>query len=512
MFHDAYMPHGYCFLWQPSLVSLHVVSDLLIALAYFSIPLMLVYFVRRHGDVPFSGLIMMFGAFIVFCGITHIMAILTIWDPVYWLDGVLKAVTAGVSVATAIVLVPTIPKALALRSPAELARVNAELLSVLGQKEELLAAYQRQRNVATALQDALLPQQLPVCPEITFASSYRAAADDVEIGGDWFDAFTISEHQIGISCGDVAGHGLAAATLMGMTRQMVRTAAREDEDPSVVLGRVNRSLCAEENNLLVTAFYGVFDKTSGRLRYAMAGHPPPLVVYPGDEAQYLGGDGLLLGLDSRATFQKNEEFLRAHALLVLYTDGIVEAERDLIAGMDELARAAADVACDASQNPAEAIHTAVLRDVRARDDAAVMTMSVEHLGSAHAAERRRSWHIDVVEGRNGQAFRRSFMRYLREHAVGESDFFAAEMVLGELLANVAQHTPGAARVEIAWRDGAVSLVVEDHGPPIVAPASGDMLSESGRGLGIVKAYGRELRIERAEDGNRISVVLPVRQA
>lgn len=506
---DAYMPHGYCFLWQPPLVALHVVSDTLIALAYFSIPLMLIYFVRKRGDVPFRGLFRMFGMFIVLCGITHLMAVVTIWDPLYWIDGAFKAATAGISVATAFVLFPAIPKALQLRSPVELERVNAELRGALAKQEELLAAYQRQRTVATALQEALLPHELPQRPGIAFASSYRAASADAEVGGDWFDAFTISEHQIGISCGDVAGHGLAAASLMGTTRQMVRTAAREDDDPSAVLGRVNRALCAEDNELLVTAFYGVFDTASGRLRFASAGHPAPLVVDPAGNAAYLSSDGLLLGLDARTAFVKGEVTLREGSLLVMYTDGIVEAERNVLQGLDQLAKAATRIARTRPVNPAAAIHAAVLGDVRTRDDAAVLTLTIDRLSDVGPDARRRTWHIDVAEGRAGQAFRKAFMRYLAEHAAPASDFFAAEMIVGELLANVAQHTPGDARVDVSLGEDGAKLIVEDHGPPIVRVAETDPLSEHGRGLSIVRAFGTQVTIDRTGEGNRISVVLPV---
>jgi hypothetical protein len=367
--HNAYMAHGYCFLWQPPLIALHVISDALVALAYFSIPVLLWYFVHKRTDIPFGPLFVMFGAFIVLCGLTHVMSIVTIWNPVYWADGAIKALTAGASIATALLLVPTIPKALMLRSPAELEHVNAELTAVI-------AAYEREHNVAQTLQQALLPQALPERAGITFASSYRAATADTEIGGDWFDAFEISAHQIGISCGDVAGHGLPAATLMGATRQMVRTAARKDDDPSAVLGRVNRRLFAEDHGLLVTAFYGVLDTATGRLRYGLAGHPPPLVVDAETGTHYLSGEGLMLGLDPHAAYTKGEINLHPQSTLVLYTDGLVEAGRDLPHGLEQLAATATTVIRTNPPNAAEAIHAAMLGDAPAHDDAAVLTMKL----------------------------------------------------------------------------------------------------------------------------------------
>ena len=85
-----FMPHGYCYLWQPALIWLHVVSDTLIALAYFSIPLTLIYFIRKRRDVPFNWVFVCFGVFILTCGATHAMEVWTLWHATYWLSGRLK--------------------------------------------------------------------------------------------------------------------------------------------------------------------------------------------------------------------------------------------------------------------------------------------------------------------------------------------------------------------------------------------------------------------------------------
>lgn len=114
------MPHGMCFLWNARLLALHVISDAAIALAYFSIPLILVFFIRKRGDLPFPAVFAMFGLFIVACGTNHLFDIWTIWHPTYWLSGILKAVTAIASLATAILLARIIPQALSIKSRADL--------------------------------------------------------------------------------------------------------------------------------------------------------------------------------------------------------------------------------------------------------------------------------------------------------------------------------------------------------------------------------------------------------
>jgi hypothetical protein len=124
---QAFLPHGICILWDKSLLLLHIVSDSLIALSYYSIPLALMLIVRKRRDLAFSWMFVLFAGFIVACGTTHIMGIWTIWSPVYWLDGMVKALTAAISIITAILVWPLIPKLLALPSPAQLEAANRDL-------------------------------------------------------------------------------------------------------------------------------------------------------------------------------------------------------------------------------------------------------------------------------------------------------------------------------------------------------------------------------------------------
>ncbi len=123
----AFIPHGHCYLWKPGLVWLHGMSDFLIAIAYYSIPITLIYFVRKRADFPFIWIVWLFGAFIIACGTSHLMEIWTLWHPTYWLSGAIKAITAVVSMYTAVTLIPLVPKALALPSAAQLEKANLEL-------------------------------------------------------------------------------------------------------------------------------------------------------------------------------------------------------------------------------------------------------------------------------------------------------------------------------------------------------------------------------------------------
>ncbi len=135
-----FLPHGTCYLWNSRLIWLHVISDSLIALAYMSIPITLVHFVRKRKDVPFNWMFLCFGMFIVACGMTHVMEIVTLWRSTYWLSGVVKAVTAAASVPTAILLVRLVPHALALPGPAEVQEQLAQRAAAETKFHQLLEA------------------------------------------------------------------------------------------------------------------------------------------------------------------------------------------------------------------------------------------------------------------------------------------------------------------------------------------------------------------------------------
>ncbi|AFZ18018.1 hybrid sensor histidine kinase/response regulator [Allocoleopsis franciscana] len=144
----AFIPHGHCYLWKPELVWLHVMGDALIAIAYYSIPIALVYFVRKRVDLPYPQIFLLFGAFIISCGTTHVMEIWTLWHPTYWLSGLIKAITAVISLYTAMELVPLVNQALALPSPAQLEAANRELEREIGERKRTEARLELQSTIA----------------------------------------------------------------------------------------------------------------------------------------------------------------------------------------------------------------------------------------------------------------------------------------------------------------------------------------------------------------------------
>lgn len=143
----SFVPHGYCLLWRPDLVAMHAVADFVTAISYFSIPAVIHIFITRRRDMDYSWLAWLFVAFISACGMTHLVGLITLWQPVYGLQGLVKLGAAGVSLITAAMMWPLLPKALALPSPAMLREANdklhAEIAQRLQAEADLLQTHQQ---------------------------------------------------------------------------------------------------------------------------------------------------------------------------------------------------------------------------------------------------------------------------------------------------------------------------------------------------------------------------------
>lgn len=155
MSHADYMPHGMCLLWEPWLVILWAGSDLLIFASYMAIPFALFTVLRKRKDIPHAGLVALFGGFILLCGLTHMLSIITLWHPIYPFTGFVKLATGLVSILTAIVLFRLIPALIAFPSPAEMTRTNARLRDEIASHQTTLASLERTVEERTAELSAL---------------------------------------------------------------------------------------------------------------------------------------------------------------------------------------------------------------------------------------------------------------------------------------------------------------------------------------------------------------------
>jgi PAS domain S-box-containing protein len=147
------LPHGFCYLWNPLLIWLHGVSDALIAVAYFSIPPTLIYLVRKKRSIPFDWMFVCFGSFIAACGATHLMEVITLWTPAYWLSGGVKVITVFASLPTAILLARVVPQILEMPTAQEMKLAHEEL-------ETQARVLREQAALIDLSQDAILVQAI----------------------------------------------------------------------------------------------------------------------------------------------------------------------------------------------------------------------------------------------------------------------------------------------------------------------------------------------------------------
>jgi PAS domain S-box-containing protein len=233
-------------------------------------------------------------------------------------------------------------------------------------------AYQRARRIAVELQAASLPASLPVCADLELFAEYRPAGNEAAIGGDWYDAFRLPDGRVAITIGDVVGHGLHAAVWMTKMRQAMQAAAMLDPDPSVMLGVANRTLRLLERDVFATAMAAVYDGAAGHMIVASAGHPGPAVAraHGAIEEPYL--TGLMLGLADDAAYENHTIAVRAGDLVTFFTDGLIEAERDIERGYERLRAALGVESIKTAANPALAIFESVGGGITIRDDVAIL--------------------------------------------------------------------------------------------------------------------------------------------
>jgi PAS domain S-box-containing protein len=365
--------------------------------------------------------------------------------------------------------------------------------------------YERERTTADALQRAMLPAQLPLLPDLRFSASYSAASESQRVGGDFYDAFQLPDGRIALTIGDVTGHGLEAAVIMGEIRQALRAAAFEAAEPSTVLDRASRLLVASGRSVFVTAIFGVLDMRSGLFTYATAGHPPPLVDEHG-VLRRLAGAGLPIGLrgDDGVDFAVR---LHAPCTIVLYTDGLMEFARDLDDGQRRIEAAIRELADEGVEHFAGELMKRVLGDDQASDDIAILTVTIDAFVDAAEGEER-SWIFSHEDGRTGALARREIGEMIADWTGRDEARYGAELAFGELLANVVRHAPGTVQVLLtADASGTATLTVEDRGTGFL-PANGvvDPFAESGRGLALVRAVADDVAIAAlGHGGTRVAV-------
>ena len=375
---------------------------------------------------------------------------------------------------------------------------------------------ERTSRIATTLQSAFLPQTLPEHPHIRFDALYLTAGQEVLIGGDWYDAFAIPGGQIVVSIGDVTGHGLNAAVSAGRIRQSIVATAIDIHDPAEILTKVNRLLQFHDSTV-ATALVAIVEPDTFTLRYASAGHPSPIHAGPNRIARALPHGSLPLGVSHTPDYRTHTVGLAQNDVVVFYTDGITEFQRDIDATERALQQAIDAVANAPSARPAERIRRAVLGNDSPSDDAVLVVLRVapptDETGGEDEATLHRSWSFHSSHAYSAHNARHEVMRFIQELAGENDELFTAELIVGEILANTVEHAPGLVSMDIDWSELAPVVTIVDTGPGLerfAAQLPEDAMTEDGRGLYLVQTLARDVCVESDRGyGTKMTVTLPI---
>ena len=353
-----------------------------------------------------------------------------------------------------------------------------------------------QQRIVDRLQRALLPTQLPTVDTIAFDAAYRPATKESDVGGDWYDAFDLGGGRIGISVGDVSGHGLDAAVVMGEARRAIRMAAPAAQSPSALLNYANTVLPLGEGVLMATAIAGFYDVGARTFQYACAGHPPPIMI-AGGRTHILPGGGLPLGLPQEIASVDWTVTLPPGASLYFYTDGLLEYDRDIIAGERRLVEAIAQTAAANPEHPASALQAAIFDGIDNTDDAATLVLQTRGILPHRIALTYSSLPMFAAVARN------VVRELLAERELDEDAISAILYAVGEGVANAIEHGSGddadTFGIDLALADDRLEVVIGNAGHwKTFVPGI-----ERGRGMSIMQALAAEVRVDASQDSTSV---------
>ncbi len=344
-------------------------------------------------------------------------------------------------------------------------------------------AAEREHQIADALQRSLLPGRGFESVHLEVSTYYQAGVVGTRVGGDWYDAIDLGAGRTALVIGDVAGRGIRAASLMGQLRAAVRAYARLDLPPAEVLEQLDGIVSELSANQLVTCIYGVYDPAMGELRYANAGHLPPLLVTPGETAQRLPeATGPPLGVGA-TQFGEERVVLPSGAVIVMYTDGLVERrDRDLDAGIDALAARLRAGSGPVTTLPGSLVEA--LAPEGSEDDIAILIARISDESVQRKAE------IDVPPvGSAVQDGRRFATATLTEWAVPPEVVQDATLIVSELLTNAIVYGTPPIRLRLRKTPEELAIEVDDAASAMPRKLRATPTDLHGRGLAIVADIG-----------------------
>ncbi|MFJ7999942.1 SpoIIE family protein phosphatase [Streptomyces sp. NPDC096310] len=370
--------------------------------------------------------------------------------------------------------------------------------------------YGREAYIADELQRTMLPENLPQPTGVRLASRYLPAAETARVGGDWYDAIPLPGSRVALVVGDVMGHSMTSAAIMGQLRTTAQTLAGLDLPPQEVLHHLDEQAQRLGTDRMATCLYAVYDPVAHRITIANAGHPPPILLHLGGRAEVLRvPPGAPIGVGG-VDFEAVELDAPAGATLLLYTDGLVESRlRDVWTGIEQLRErlaATAQLTGPDHSPPLEALCDDVLdvlgpgdRD----DDIALLAARFDGIAPSDVAY----WFLDPEDAAPGRA-RRLARRALARWDLEElSD--AVELLISEVVTNAVRYAERPVTLRLLRTD-VLRCEVGDDSPQLPRQRRARDTDEGGRGLFLVNRLARRWGATRLSTGKVVWFEIPTR--
>ncbi|MFE0253722.1 SpoIIE family protein phosphatase [Streptomyces sp. NPDC059010] len=370
--------------------------------------------------------------------------------------------------------------------------------SALGIDKAVL--YGREAYIADELQRTMLPETLPRPTGVRLASRYLPAAETARVGGDWYDAIPLPGSRVALVVGDVMGHSMTSAAIMGQLRTTAQTLAGLDLPPQEVLHHLDEQAQRLGTDRMATCLYAVYDPVSHRITIANAGHPPPVLLHLGGRAEVLRVPaGAPIGVGG-VDFEAVELDAPAGATLLLYTDGLVESRlRDVWTGIEQLREklaATAQLTGPDHPPPLEALCDEVLdmlgpgdRD----DDIALLAARFDGIAPSDVAY----WFLepeDAAPGRARRLARRALSRWGMEELTD-----SVELLVSEVVTNAVRYASRPVTLRLLRTD-VLRCEVGDDVPQLPRLRQARATDEGGRGLYLVNRLARRWGATRLSTG------------